>query len=247
MISIIPGGEPFLFPAGISGCLLIHGFPGAPQEMRGLGDHLRTRGYTALGIRLRGHGTSPADLTRVLKEDWQADIEDGLAWLKGCTSRQMLALHLAASTELAGVVVMATPWMLPAIAQRLRPFIPLISRVWRYRRPDEPSDWVDPEAGASNVNYPVQPLHAIGQVVDQLAQTRSLLPRVTCPVLLLYSEGDLTAPPEHGETYQKQIGSEDMRLIRIQGSGHNLPRDAAREQVYLHITNFAFDVLGGDA
>ncbi len=254
MTSIIPGGEPFLFPVGNSGCLLIQGFTGAPEEMRWLGKHLAGQGYTALGIRLQGHGTTPADLTRIRKEDWQADIEDGMAWLRGCTTRQiaiglslggMLALNLAANDDLNGVVVMATPWMLPPIAHRLRPIIPLLSRFWRYRTPEEPSDWVDPEAGASNVNYPVQPLHAVGQVVDQLEQTRSLLPRVTCPVLLLYSEGDLTAPPEHGETYQKKIGSEDVRLIRIQGSGHNLPRDAAREQVFHHITNFVNDVLGG--
>jgi pimeloyl-ACP methyl ester carboxylesterase len=141
---------------------------------------------------------------------------------------------------------MATPWLLPALAHRLRPFIPLLSQVWRYRTPDEPSDWFDKEAAAGNVHYPVQSLHAVGQVVDQLEQTRAILHRVNCPVLLLYSQDDLTAPPEHGEIYQEQIGSKDVRLICIQGSGHNLPRDAARDLVFQHVTHFADDVLGGD-
>ncbi len=251
-MAIIPGGEPFFFRAGEAGCLLIHGFPGAPNEMRGLGDALASAGYTALGVRLRGHGTQPADLTRVMKEDWQADVEDGLAWLKGCTTKQvaiglslggMLALNLAAGTELAGVVAMATPWRLPALAHGLRPAIPLLGKVWRQRTPDEPSDWVDPGAAATNVHYPVQTLQAVGQVVDQLEQTQASLEQVTCPVLLLYSDGDLTAPPGHGESYQGHLGNAEVRLIRITGSGHNLPRDAARDQVYRQITEFAAAVM----
>jgi carboxylesterase len=252
-MGIIPGGEPFFYRAGEAGCLLIHGFPGAPNEMRGLGEALATAGYTALGVRLRGHGTQPADLTRVMKEDWQADVEDGLAWLKGCTTKQiavglslggMLALNLAAESELAGVVVMATPWRLPALAHRLRPIIPVLSKLWRHRTPDEPSDWVDPAAAATNVHYPVQTLQAVGQVVDQLEKTQASLSQVSCPVLLLYSEGDLTAPPGHGETYQQHLGNAEVHLIRITRSGHNLPRDAAREDVQQHIADFAAAVLG---
>ena len=253
-MGIIPGGAPFFYRSGQVGCLLIHGFPGAPNEIRGLGEALAAAGYTALGVRLRGHGTQPADLTRVMKEDWQADVEDGLAWLQGCTTKQiavglslggMLALKLAADCDVAGVVVMATPWRLPALAHRLRPLIPVLSIVWRHRTPDEPSDWFDPEAAATNVNYPVQTLQAVGQVVDQLEQTRSLLNQASCPVLLLYSEDDLTVPPGHGEIYRQHLGNADVRLIRISGSGHNLPRDAAREEVHQHITDFVQEVGGG--
>lgn len=60
-----PGGEPFAFAGGPIGVLLVHGFTGAPQEMRGLGRFLAENGMTVLGIRLPGHGTRPEDLERV--------------------------------------------------------------------------------------------------------------------------------------------------------------------------------------
>jgi carboxylesterase len=252
---LIPGGDPFFFPGGEPGCLLIHGFPGAPEEMRWLGQHLSSHGITALGVRLFGHGTLPSDLLRVRKEDWQADVESGLAYLQGCTSQQvaiglsmggMLSMDLASRVPLAGLVVMATPWVLPPPANLLNPFLPLLKLAWRYRTPDEPSDWVDKDAEVINVNYRVQPLHAVGELMKLLRGVKDHLGDVTCPARLIFSDGDPVAQPEHGEAYLAQLGSQDKRLIRITGSGHNIVRDAARSQVFEIITGFV-DSLRGDA
>lgn len=38
---LVPGGEPFFFPGGSTGCLLLHGFTVMPQEMLWLGEDLR--------------------------------------------------------------------------------------------------------------------------------------------------------------------------------------------------------------
>ena len=46
---LLPGAEPFLYEAEGPGCLLLHGFTSAPEEMRWLGDDLAQRGYTVLG------------------------------------------------------------------------------------------------------------------------------------------------------------------------------------------------------
>ena len=62
---IMPGAEPFLYEAGETGCLLVHGFTSSPSEMRGLGRYLADRGITANAGLLPGHGTSPADLQGV--------------------------------------------------------------------------------------------------------------------------------------------------------------------------------------
>ena len=42
---IIERAEPFYFPGGPVGCVLVHGFTGTPFEMRGLGEFLNARGY----------------------------------------------------------------------------------------------------------------------------------------------------------------------------------------------------------
>ncbi|MBE9479637.1 MAG: carboxylesterase, partial [Chloroflexi bacterium] len=46
MSRILDRGEPFFYPGNAVGCLLVHGFPGAPEEMRWLGEHLAKQGYT---------------------------------------------------------------------------------------------------------------------------------------------------------------------------------------------------------
>ncbi|MDP1778829.1 MAG: hypothetical protein Q8K73_00995, partial [Anaerolineales bacterium] len=60
----IPTTEPFLLRGNKTGILLIHGFTGAPKEMRWMGEYLNEQGFTCLGIRLNGHATTPEDMRR---------------------------------------------------------------------------------------------------------------------------------------------------------------------------------------
>ena len=163
----------------------------------------------------------------------------------GLSMGGMLSMDLAARFPLAGLVVMSTPWKLPPPADLLRPVLPVLKQVWRFREPDEPSDWVDKEAEAINVNYPVQPLHAVGQLMDLLDLVKAELQQIHCPARFIYSDGDPVAPPEQGELYLSQLGSSEKKLARITGSGHNIPRDAARLSVYDMITEFVQNLARG--
>ena len=82
MSQIIPTAEPFFFAGkGANakiGCLVTHGFTGAPKEMRWLGEYLNHQGYTVCGIRLNGHATKPEDMVRSHWQDWLLSVEDGL-------------------------------------------------------------------------------------------------------------------------------------------------------------------------
>ncbi|MCJ7824681.1 MAG: alpha/beta fold hydrolase, partial [Anaerolineales bacterium] len=180
------GGEPFFFAGSQVGCLLVHGFPGTPQEMRWLGEYLNRQGHSVLGIRLFGHATQPADLLRVRSRDWLADLENGYHWLSGtCSNIYLIGFSLggvlsaifASRTALDGLVLIATPWDLPPLAERLRPILPVLEKVWRYRKPNEESDWFDLDAERANLHYPVQPVHAVGQVVDLVKQLPAALAR----------------------------------------------------------------------
>src|SRR5512134_2216381 len=124
MSQIIPTAEPFFFLGDSSkpACLLIHGFTGAPKEMRWMGDYLHQRGYTCLGVRLAGHATDPEDMVRARWTDWTASVEDGYQLLRGVTENIVLAglsmggvLALLMSTRLnvRGVVTMSAPARLP--------------------------------------------------------------------------------------------------------------------------------------
>lgn len=248
-----PRARPFFYPAGKTGCLLIHGFPGAPEEMRWLGQHLSRHGITALGIRLFGHGTQPSDLIRARKEHWMANAEDGLALLRetceqvfviGLSMGGVLALNLASRFELTGVVAMATPAALPTLARRLRPILKPLSLFWRYRTPVEEPYWHDQEARALNLHYPVQPVRAIAEVHDLVELTRASLHNVSTPVLLIYSRNDDSVSPENAERIYALLGSAQKTLEWVENSGHNIPRDAERGRVFERITTFIHDVIG---
>lgn len=251
MIQLEPRARPFFYPGGKTGCLLIHGFPGAPEEMRWLGQHLARHDITALGVRLFGLGTKPADAIRARKEHWIANVEDGFAILKGLCDRiffvglslgGVLSLNVGRRLPVFGIVAMATPAALPPLANRLRPIIKPLSRFWRYRHPSEPSDWYDKDAEAVNLHYPVQPVRAIAEVQDLVEETRSILHEVTVPVLLIYSLNDRSVLPDDAERVYRLLGSNQKTLEWVERSGHNIPRDAEREQVYDRITTFVRDM-----
>ena len=115
---IIPKAEPFFFPGGPTGCLLVHGFTATPQVMRNLGEYLNKQGFTVMGVRLAGHATSIEDMIRSRYADWLASVEEGWHLLQGITERVFLMGHsmggslsliLAARFPVAGVVGMSTP------------------------------------------------------------------------------------------------------------------------------------------
>lgn len=241
------GGETFFLKGSEVGCLLVHGFPGTPQEMRWLGEFLHQQGHSVLGIRLSGHATQPSDLLHVHAKDWLADIEDGYHLLRGFCScifligfslGGLLAATFASTTAFDGLVLMATPWDLPPLAHRLHPILPILKKVWRYRKPTEASDWYDLDVERLNLNYPVQPVHALGQVVDLVKQLPEALGKLQLPTLLIYSQNDGSIPSEQGQHVYNAIPSGQKELIWIEGSGHSLPRDAQREQVFEAVGGF---------
>jgi alpha-beta hydrolase superfamily lysophospholipase len=59
------------------GALLLHGLTDSPYSLRRVGEILRSRGFYVLGLRLPGHGTVPAALTRIKWEDWVAAVRIG--------------------------------------------------------------------------------------------------------------------------------------------------------------------------
>jgi alpha-beta hydrolase superfamily lysophospholipase len=52
--------------------VLLHGLTDSPYSLRHVASHYRSRGFVAIGMRMPGHGTVPAGLTRVRWEDWMA-------------------------------------------------------------------------------------------------------------------------------------------------------------------------------
>lgn len=251
MNQIIPTAEPFLFlgEPGKPACLLIHGFTGTPKEMRWMGEFLNQQGYTCLGVRLTGHATQPEDMIRSTWTDWTASVEDGYHLLRGLTDNiflvglsmgGILSLLMSTRLDVRGVVAMSTPYKLPD-DPRLR-HIDWLSKIVSYMPKSDVvpgAGWFDKEAWKDHVSYPQNPVRSIGELNKLLGEMRSALPQLNVPVLLIHSKDDGYVLPENIELiYSGLLNASDKTKLYVTGSGHVVPRDAARQQAFQYALEF---------
>ena len=72
-------GAFFLQGSRDTGVLLVHGYTGAPAEMRMLGDYLQAKGgYTVQGVCLAGHCATVETLEQTTWPDWYEAVEEGV-------------------------------------------------------------------------------------------------------------------------------------------------------------------------
>ena len=234
---ILKGAEPFFFEGSEIGVLVSHGFTGTTHSMRFLGEYLaRKGGFTVSGPRLAGHGTDPADMAASTAEDWVRTLEAQLEVLQkrcqkifitGLSMGGTLTLYLAAmypkvvagmipingavflnSPDMAGLAFMPNP---PATV------------------PGVGSDIKQP--GIVELAYPVVPVPAVRQIYSLMAATRELLPRITCPALVIHSREDHVVNPANGPYIMKNISSTDKKLLWLNNSYHVATLDNDKELI----------------
>jgi carboxylesterase len=251
MSQIIPTAEPFLLVGDSSqpACLLIHGFTGGPKEMRWMGQYLNQQGFTCLGIRLAGHATHPEDMIRSRYTDWIASVEDGYHLLRGISNNifliglsmgGVLSLLMSTRLDVKGVVALSTLSRLPTDYPIW--LLKLISLVMRYRpkTKEAPGNgWFDKSAYLDHVSYPQNPVRSVVELKKLILELHKALPEVNVPVLLIHSKDDTYVLPENLEhIYTGLVNASDKAKLYITGSGHVLPRDAARQQVFQSALEF---------
>src|SRR3954454_1847759 len=72
---VLSGAAAWSSPGGPHGALVLHGFTGNPQSMRGLAEAFARAGFAVELPRLPGHGTTIDDMMTTTWEDWSAAAE----------------------------------------------------------------------------------------------------------------------------------------------------------------------------
>jgi carboxylesterase len=224
--------RPFFLEGNNIGCLLLHDFTGAPQEMLALGDFLHHQGFTVLGVRLFGHGTPLPDLNRARWQDWVASAEDGYYMLRsagkqvvmvGMSMGASIALYLASRVPVKGVVALSSISRLPSdVHNRYTRMLGLIRPLWGggSAMPAEPD-------GNTQI-----PLRAIGELDNLLRKVREALPKVTIPVRFIHSRADASVPPRNAEECFSGVASTKKDLRWLERSGHMIMEGIEREMVW---------------
>ncbi|MBI3536380.1 MAG: alpha/beta fold hydrolase [Chloroflexi bacterium] len=238
MPSYLANAEPFFFTGNHIGCLLIHGFTGTPHEMRGLGEHLAEKGYTAFAPALSGHATNLSDLAPTRWYDWYASVRAAFDKLSaacdfiipiGLSLGGALALHLAAHQKVSAVIAVSTPFTIQ------NPFVPLFTRfpflvhvIHEIPKNPKRDDTQDPRVHAQHPGYRAYPVRAAASLIqDFLPHLHNDLREIRAPALLIQSRGDQMILPTSMDDYCARIGSGQKEMFWVEQGGHLLSRFAS--------------------
>ena len=242
-VKVLTGAEAFSLGDGPVGALLVHGFTGSPQGLRGLGEYLAERGIAVTGPRLPGHGTSWEDLSSRTSAEWSQTVEDSFhklqaeqeeIFLVGLSFGAALALELAARypDRISGIVTISGF----IITKDPRRFLsPLIRRVIK-TLPPIAGDIADP--ASTEISYERLPVLQADEVIRFGKRARTALPSVTAPILIMHSKNDHTVHPSNANLIHDSVSSSAKEIVWFDRSYHVLPLDFDREEVFDRTYNF---------
>jgi carboxylesterase len=240
---IMAGCEPWSAPGGPHGVLVVHGFTGNPQSLRGLAEALHDAGYAVELPLLPGHGTAVDDLVETGWTDWTAAVEaayEALATqvdrvvVAGLSMGGALALWLASRhPEIAGVVcvnpvVEVGAEMVDGIRQMVDGGFDRIPAIG--------DDVADP-AGHEEA-YDATPLRPLLSLADAAAETVDGLPKVACPVLLMTSPQDHVVDPHNSDVVAERV-SGPVERITLERSYHVATLDYDKDLIFERAVEFA--------
>jgi carboxylesterase len=242
-VKVLTGAEAFSLGDGPVGALLVHGFTGSPQGLRGLGEYLAEHGIAVTGPRLPGHGTSWEDLSSRTSAEWSQTVEDSFhklqaekeeIFLVGLSFGAALALELAARypDRISGIVTISGF----IITKDPRRFLsPLIRRVIK-TLPPIAGDIADP--ASTEISYERLPVLQADEVIRFGKRARTALPSVTAPILIMHSKNDHTVHPSNANLIHDSVSSSTKEIVWFDRSYHVLPLDFDREEVFDRTYNF---------
>ncbi len=246
--------------------MLIHGFPGTPAEMRGIGQALAGNGWHACGPLLPGFGPDIVNLAKSRRKDWLQAVEAEwevlrrahdtcvlLGYSMGCA----LALHLARYTPPDKLVLIAPFWRLPGFLPRLVPILKLVMPEMRpfknadfeasdfragFERLMPEADLDDPEVQAFIRDKITLPMAVIHEVLRLGAESYRLARSVSVPTLVIQGRNDPMVRPYLTRKLASRLGMEAVTYHEIPG-GHELIHEHSEQKTT--VIELVTDFVGG--
>ena len=221
----LPQAQPFFFPEGEHGVLLIHGFTGSPSHMRLVGEGLHEKGFAVRGILLPGHGETPEAMGKVTWQDWlfacrQAAKEMRQAYehftVAGLSMGGCLALMLAEQMETDACVTIAAPMK---TTSRFRSLAPLAAQVHPmiHKQADGARATLNPDY---DIGYDSYPTKAVRHLSVIMSRARKNLNLIHCPLLVIQSHGDRTVTSDSPQIILNGVSSAFKAQLWLEAAPH---------------------------
>ena len=85
--------------------------------------------------------------------------------------------------------------------------------------------------------------HAEAQVAKLLKKMRVALPKIDVPVQLVHSRNDTYVPIDSMEKIYADLGTADKKMMWVTESGHVIPREPAKAEVFPVAAEFLHRVV----
>jgi len=227
--------EAYVHKGSRTGLLLIHGFTGSPGEMRPLAEHFAQEGYSVTAPVLAGHCSTVEEMNGTSHSDWIQSAYNAYMDLVCDTDRiivighsmgGLIAFYLANRYKVAGVVSMCTPIYFADWRAPFTPVISLFKPVHRGRitRNEEIAQY---QGG-----YDETPLRAMRSLIRLRNVVKDELGAFMAPLLVQQARRDMTVRPASARYIYDHVGSDSKDIKWYERSGHILPVDVDRKEVW---------------
>lgn len=230
---VMPGAEPWSAEGGENGALVLHGFTGCPQSMRGLAEAFAAAGFAVELPRLPGHGTSIADMLTTTWDDWSGAVEDAYQRLAARTERIVVA-----GLSMGGALTLWTAVQHPEVAGivcinaiiedpgDLRAAVEAMVAAGETTFDGVGNDIA--EEGRVELAYEATPLAPLLTLMAAGDELRPRLGEITCPVLVMTSPQDHVVAPSNSDVLAAGVAG-PVERISLDRSYHvaTLDHDAA--------------------
>jgi carboxylesterase len=234
--SVMPGAEPFSSPGGPHGALVLHGFTGCPQSMRGLAEAFAEGGFAVELPRLPGHGTAVEDMVRTSWAEWSGAAEAVYADLSSRCERVVvsglsmggtLAVWLAAHhPEVAGLIVINAAVEPPA--ESFRDMMRGILDSGTELMPGVGNDVADPDM--QELAYDQLPVAGLLSLCEAQDDLFARLGDIRCPVLVMTSRQDHVVPPSSSDVLAEHVAGPVERVM-LERSYHVATIDYDKDEI----------------
>jgi carboxylesterase len=248
-MQVLAGAEPASFDGGPHGALVLHGFTGSPQSMRGLATALADAGFTVDLPLLPGHGTTLDEMKQTDFADWLAAAEETYAALAarvddvvvvGLSMGGTLAATLAVNhPEIIGAVFV-NPLIAPPDSETVTG-LQAMAAAGETELPGIGSDIAEP--GTTELAYlgtPLRPLlsliEATGPLVERLGDLR-------CPILVFTSTQDHVVAPSSSDVLAANAAG-PVERVTLERSYHVATLDYDRDDIERRTVAFARRLTG---
>ncbi|HWE66270.1 MAG TPA: alpha/beta fold hydrolase [Acidimicrobiales bacterium] len=245
---ILPGAEPYSATGDARGALVLHGFTGNPQSMRGLALALADAGLTVELPLLPGHGTDVADMVPTRWEDWSAAADAAYEELAArCTAVAVVGLSMGGTLSVwlaerhpeIAALALVNPLIVPPDADTLAFIASMIDAG------DEVAPGIGSDIaleGAVELAYPELPLQAARSLFAGAATVEADLGSVSCPILLFNSPQDHVVPPVSSDRLAEKVKG-SVERITLERSFHVATLDYDKDEIEARTVEFVTGVL----